>query len=432
MTTDQRIGLALLAVTLAVGLAWAGAEDMKITPLSEWTGSVEAEALEKIAPPVVTTAEGWGILWKAWQRPGDVPAVDFGQAVVVVTTTRGSRVSVTYARDGAGNLAVRGLATRDLRPGFRFVLAALPRTGVTAVNGQPLAAAPGHTEPPALPTAKPYKPGESVTGTLELTGSLTMSHLLTLCSQGFARFHPKLKTVINFEGSEEALAERKGDAVTVAALSRPVSEEDLRAWGQKLSHKLLAFPICEDDIAVIVHADNPVPQLSPEQLRMIYAPGNEPLTWGKVGLTGDWADRPITLHGRDEKSGTRHYLRGLAVGASGAERPAKAHPSYRAVVEAVAADPGAIGYCRGVSVTAKVRPVPVGPLARGEVRPYVRRTCHLVVAVPDEQPPAAAREFLLYLYRLDGQSQLFRDGFRPLDKQVINEQLERLGVEDLK
>ncbi len=432
MHAVKRAGFALAAVALAVALAGGQTGPTKLTPLSEWTGSAEAEALEKIAPPVVTTAEGWGILWKAWQRPGEVPPVDFAQAFVAVTTTRGSKVRPTYELDAQGNLAVKGLATRDLRPGFRYVLAVIPRAGVTAVNGQVLAVATGGVDNPSLPTAKPYQPEEVVTGALELAGSVTLSHVLTLWGKGFARFHPKLKVTTDFEGSEDALAETKGAEVTVAALSRPVSDEELRTWGEKLGRKLMAFPVCEDDVAVIVHASNPVMQLSSAQLKTIYAPGNDPLTWGKFGLTGEWADRPLALHGRNEKSGTRRYLRSLAVGAAGAERPAKTHESYHAIVQAVAADPGAIGYCRAGNVSEKVRPVPIGPLQSGEARAYLRRTCHLVVAAPDDKPAPAAREFLLYVYRLDGQSVLFRDGFHPLDKDTVNKQLDRLGVEDIK
>jgi phosphate transport system substrate-binding protein len=303
---------------------------------------------------------------------------------------------------------------------------------VASVNGQPLPAGPAGPEPPALPTAKPYQAGVAVEGSLRLAGSLTMSHLMRLWAEGFGRFHPRLKIEADFEGSEGDLPELSAEHPTVVALSRPVGEGELRAWGDRLKRKLVAFPVCEDDVAVIVHRTNPVRQLSPAQLKTIYAPGNGPLTWGKFGLTGDWAGRPVALHGRDEKSGTRHFLRTLAVGEGGAERPSRTHPSYHSIVEAVAADAGAIGYCRDVNVSDGVRPVPIGPLGDGSVRPYLRRTCHLVVAAPEGQPPPAAREFLLYVYRLDGQNQVFRDGFHPLDKETVGKQLDRLGVEDIK
>jgi hypothetical protein len=34
----------------------------QVAPLSEWIGSVEADALDKIAPAAITTAENWGII----------------------------------------------------------------------------------------------------------------------------------------------------------------------------------------------------------------------------------------------------------------------------------------------------------------------------------------------------------------------------------
>jgi phosphate transport system substrate-binding protein len=439
MSGAQRVGVVALAAALATGVAAVGADQTKVDPVSEWTGSVETEALQAIAPPAVTSAEGWGILWKAWGGQGEPPEVDFTQNLVVVTTTRGSQVRVQYMLGDDGNLTAVGAATRDLRPGFRYVLAAVPRAGVTTVNGKPLPVAAEARLAPALPTAKPYQPGEQVTGSLRLVGSQTMSQMLGVWAEEFAAYQPKVQIEVDCTESEAAEPALKEGRATLAALSRPVADAELKRWTAAAGPNLtaVAFPVCEDDVAIIVHRSNPVLQLSPEQLRTVFAAGKDPLTWGDLGLTGEWAGKPVTLHGRDEKSGTRQFLRGLAVGAEGAERaerPQTAHPSYGAIVEAVAADPNAIGYCRAARIGEGVKPILIGPVGPDrEVLPYVRRTCHLVAVVPNGQPvPAAVREFLLYVYGPDGQSHLVRDGFQPVDKEVVCRQLDRLGVEDIK
>lgn len=422
----------LLALVAGVGTA-ADDKPAPVTPTAEWAGAVEAEGLEKIAPPVVTTAEGWGILWKAWKgADAAVPEVDFDDALVVVSTTRGSVLKASYRLTPGGDLTVLAAGTRDLRPGFRYALASVPRAGVVSVNGKPLPA----SEPlvPALPTGKPYAPAGEVAGSLKLVGSLTMSGLVGHWAAGFNRFHPKLTVATDFEGSEVGLGAMGADPLTVAAFSRPVDEAELKAAGEKLKAKLVAFPVCEDDVAVIVHKSNPVHTLSPDQLKQVYAPSADPLTWGALKLTGDWAAKPVTIHGRDEKSGTRQYLRTLAVGPSGAEPEQKTYGSYTEVVEAVAGDPTGIGYCRAGQVTPAVKPVRIGPTPSGAVVPYVRRSCVLVAVAPaDGQPfPPAVKEFLTYAYRLDGLAAVVREGFTPLGKDVIGKQLDRLGVEDIR
>jgi hypothetical protein len=64
--------------------------------------------------------------------------VDFRKELVLVQTTRGSRLQVIARREAGGNLRAGGIATRDLRPGFRYVIQVVPREGVRTVNGRPL------------------------------------------------------------------------------------------------------------------------------------------------------------------------------------------------------------------------------------------------------------------------------------------------------
>jgi hypothetical protein len=114
----------------------AQAQKTAVKPSKEWTGSVGDEALAKDAPACITSAKGLGNLWKAWKIADKVPEVDFTKEIVVVTTTRGSKLRLAAALDGKGNLTVGGLGTRDLAPGFRYVIATVSKEGVKTVNGK--------------------------------------------------------------------------------------------------------------------------------------------------------------------------------------------------------------------------------------------------------------------------------------------------------
>jgi hypothetical protein len=127
---------ALAAVVLFT--ADALAQKTAVKPSKEWTGSVEDEALAKDAPTCVTSAKGLEKLWKAWKIADKAPEVDFTKEIVVVSTTRGSKLRLGAALDEKGNLMVGGLGTSDLAPGFRYVIATVSKEGVKTVNGKEL------------------------------------------------------------------------------------------------------------------------------------------------------------------------------------------------------------------------------------------------------------------------------------------------------
>jgi hypothetical protein len=134
------VGLA--AATLAAFPASdAQAQKKALKPTKDWSGSVEDEALAKGAPTVITETRVLEELWKSWKLADKAPTVDFSKELVVLTTTRGSKLNLSLNLTEKGDLQVLGLATRDLRPGFRYVIASVSREGVQSVNGAALAKA---------------------------------------------------------------------------------------------------------------------------------------------------------------------------------------------------------------------------------------------------------------------------------------------------
>jgi hypothetical protein len=127
-------GLALAA--LCVSVAFADAKPVKFT--KEWKGLVADESKQKGAPEVIVSAKALEKLWADWKIEGKVPEVDFTKEIVVVGTTRGSRLNLGARLDEKGDLTVGGLATSDLGEGFRYVIATVPREGVKTVNKKEL------------------------------------------------------------------------------------------------------------------------------------------------------------------------------------------------------------------------------------------------------------------------------------------------------
>jgi hypothetical protein len=133
----------LRSLTLVAAFAAAAhADDKKEPPKSKLTadlsGSVADEELMKKAPEsgAVVSEKGWKELAEAWGLK-DPPKVDFAKELLVVATSRGSRLNLTPRVEG-GDLKAVALGTRDLRPGFRYVIKSHSREGVKTVNGKEL------------------------------------------------------------------------------------------------------------------------------------------------------------------------------------------------------------------------------------------------------------------------------------------------------
>jgi hypothetical protein len=135
--TKVLVVLVPLAI-VAVLVSDARAEKKAVKLEKEWNGSVEDESRAKDWPAVIGDAKALEKFWKAWQIQGKVPDVDFKKQLVILTTTSGSRLRLSASLDDKGNLAVLGMATMDLRPGFRYVIATVSRESIRTVNGKKL------------------------------------------------------------------------------------------------------------------------------------------------------------------------------------------------------------------------------------------------------------------------------------------------------
>src|SRR5262245_19303237 len=131
--------LSLSAVVfLAAGIAVAAPTPLKAT--NTWMGSIDDEKLAKEMHEnaVITNAKDFDKLVKAWKVADKVPAVNFDKEIVLVARTVGSKLMLNASLDEKGDLKALGLATRDLRPGFRYVIISVPKEGVKTVNGKEL------------------------------------------------------------------------------------------------------------------------------------------------------------------------------------------------------------------------------------------------------------------------------------------------------
>ena len=198
-----------------------------------------------------------------------------------------------------------------------------------------------------------------------------------------------------------------------------------------------------DCLAVYVNKDNPIKGLTLAQLDGIFSKthksgSQDVTTWGQLGLSGDWADLPISMYGRNSASGTYLYFQEHALGKGDYKNTVKEQPGSAAVVNSVATDRAGIGYSGIGYRTSEVRAI---ALAKDAKSPLVEpsfdnalkgkyplgRTLYIYVAKkPGEPLPKLIEEFLRFVLSAEGQQIVLKDGYGPVPVKVNAKQLELL------
>ncbi|MDR0363282.1 MAG: substrate-binding domain-containing protein, partial [Planctomycetota bacterium] len=84
-------------------------------------------------------------------------------------------------------------------------------------------------------------------------------------------------------------------------------------------YKPTAVAVAIDCVAVYVNKDNPVEGLSLPQIDAVFSSTRklnheDVATWGQLGLTGEWANRNISMYGRNAASGTYAFFKEVSMG----------------------------------------------------------------------------------------------------------------------
>jgi phosphate transport system substrate-binding protein len=260
----------------------------------------------------------------------------------------------------------------------------------------------------------------------------------------FQKLHPKVTIDLPppYAGSLGAVELAKG-GLDFVMVSRELRPTDIAEFRKNFGYDPTSVPVMGgtwrhfgflDAIGVFVHKDNPLEEISFTQLDALLSStrhrGGSPITkWGQLGLTGDWAERPIAVWGVKPWNGFEEFMRQriLSTGKShlGSPPPVRGEwredaganyvPTVFPISPAVAKDRNAIGYAGLAYVGDDVKLLRVvgangGPavapgyeeVAAGTY-PLSRLVFVNINKAPGKPLPPALREFIRFVLSRQGQ-----------------------------
>ena len=329
-----------------------------------------------------------------------------------------------------------------------------------------------------------YVPEVQVSGTIRQWGSnyLADSPLAGYLESVFKKYQPGIRFADHLRTSEHAITSLIYQVADVGIMGRQIMWDERLAFQREFDYQptgIIGMTGSYDisgwnpPVGIFVNSKNPLAHLSMSQIDGVFgdvrtgaydgliwntdaARGADKniRTWGQLGLTGEWADKPIHVLGYNlefhftEEIETRAFggvtskFNGGLIEYSNATNPdGSLKIAGQTMIEDVAKDPYAIAYVAGgtlwQSSDVKVLSIsmrdggPFVPLTMDTVRnrtyPFYADVFFWVNRDPKKPLDPKLREYLRFILSQEGQAQIIRDGkYLPLTKEVIEQERKKL------
>jgi len=292
---------------------------------------------------------------------------------------------------------------------------------------------------PAIPA---YAKTSGVSGNINSVGSDTMNNMMTLWAESFTKMYPNIKVQVEGKGSSTAPAALIAGTAQFGPMSRAMRSTEIDQFESKYGYKPTQVRTSYDALAVYVNKDNPIEKLTLAQVDAAFSKtrrrgGKAANTWGDLGLTGDWAGKPISLYGRNSASGTYGFFKEHTLKNGDYKDAVKEQPGSASVVQGVTEDRFGMGYSGIGYRTSGVKVVPLAEAAAYSDGNYadvvagkypLNRFLYIYInKAPGKPLDPLVKEFTKFILSKEGQEVVVKDGYLPLSPEIVKQ--ERVKVE---
>jgi len=277
-----------------------------------------------------------------------------------------------------------------------------------------------------LSCGKKEDSGESQTEAqiIQNAGSDTMVNVAQAWAEEYKTVAPNVSVEVSGGGSGTGIAALINGTVDIANCSRKMHEDEIARAQQNTGKEPVEYLVGFDALAVYVHKDNPLNEISLQQLADIYGEGGTLSKWSQLGVTvpGCSNDEIIRVS-RQSNSGTYEYFREAILGKSrDFALGSRDMNGSKDVVDLVANTPCAIGYSGLGYHTPAVKMLKISN-ATGEIAypPSIETTLNKTYPIARPlfmyslgEPTGTMRNYLDWIRSHAGQQVLADIGYVPL------------------
>jgi phosphate transport system substrate-binding protein len=225
---------------------------------------------------------------------------------------------------------------------------------------------------------------------IQIAGSTSVQPVAQKLADEYNKKHPNVKINVAAGGSGVGITRAKDGTADIGTSSRDLKEEEKPGLNQ--------FVIGKDGIAIVVNANNPVSDLTTDQIRDIFS--GKITNWKEVG----GPDKTINVVTREEGSGTRGAFEEIIMKGTKIKGDAIVQSSAGAIKQTVAQDPNAVGYISLASLSSEVKALKISGVAPSEqtVLDGTYKVQRPFLFLTKGEPTGAVKEFIDWVLSPEG------------------------------
>jgi phosphate transport system substrate-binding protein len=211
------------------------------------------------------------------------------------------------------------------------------------------------------------KPPAPVQGRLAVTGSVTLSNLMTYWTQAFSGRNPLVTVTIAYPGGAASIGALINGIADIALTRTPISSKQKEAFEARFGYAPHEILLVMDAVAVYVNDANPLASIALQDLDAVYSSTYrcgkpQPIhTWGALGVKGAMAQQPISVYGLTVTTGTNSLFRETALCGGDFIKDFQALPGPAAVVNALISDDTGIGFSSSSMTSSGIHMLAIAP-----------------------------------------------------------------------
>jgi len=259
--------------------------------------------------------------------------------------------------------------------------------------------------------------------TLQSKGSDTMVNVAQVWAEEYKKTHPDVDVEVSGGGSGVGIAALIRGTIDIACASRDLKAEERAQAKRNTGKEPQEFVVGYDALAVYVHKDNPLAEITNDQLAAIFAEGGSITKWSDLGVKMPAAQDQIVRVSRQSSSGTYEFFREHVLNKRDFKLGSRDMNGSKEVVELVASTPSAIGYSGlGYHEPGKAKMLKVSPKAgQPAVAPSVATAQNKQYPIARPlllytlgEPQGRLKNYLDWILSDPGQKIVERSGYVPL------------------